>query len=63
MSDYKEVLDELEEEVNQAEEDFSQIAEEENLDSKEKKAANLIEEIHGQIDFLENQLERIDETD
>lgn len=63
MTDYEETLEKLEDEVNEAEEEFSRIADEGEMGPKEEKAVDLIGEIHEQIDFLEDQLERINETD
>lgn len=63
MTDYEETLEKLEDEVSEAEEEFSRIADEGEMGPKEEKAVGLIGEIHEQIDFLEDQLERINESD
>ncbi|WEL22946.1 hypothetical protein [Candidatus Nanohalovita haloferacivicina] len=64
MADYEEVLDELESEVGQVEEEFSEIEHEgDEKTDKEVMAENLLSEIHEQIDFLEEQMERIQDKE
>ena len=63
---YRKVLNELEDEMDHAEQDFQDVKEDnpdEELGEKQQRAEQLMDEIHDQIEFLEEQMERIDETD
>ncbi len=63
---YRKVLNELEDEIDHAEEDFQEVKEDapdEELGEKQQRAEQLMDEIHDQIEFLEEQMKRIDETD
>lgn len=55
--DYREVLNDLEEQVEKTEEEFQQVKGETSRD-KQKKAEELIKQIKGQIEFLEEQMEK-----
>ncbi|MFB6217495.1 MAG: hypothetical protein ABEJ72_11130 [Candidatus Aenigmatarchaeota archaeon] len=57
----KEILEELEEEVEEAERDFSQIKSDnvpETTREKQEMVENLLEEVHQQLDFLKNVIEK-----
>jgi len=60
---YEDILGELEEEVEHAEKDF-QKAKDNNasgsLKEKQKRAENLMNEIHEQLEFLEQHMEEIE---
>jgi septation ring formation regulator EzrA len=55
--DYRDVLNDLEEQVEKTEEEFQQVKGETSRD-KQKKAEELIKQIKGQIEFLEEQMEK-----
>lgn len=59
--EYEHVLDELEEEVEKTEKEFGGLKDDDIDPEKKELAENLINEIHEQIGFLEEQLERIRE--
>ena len=64
MTDYGKVLGELETEVEEVEEEFSSIeGKGGEKTSKEVQAENLLNEIHEQIEFLEKQMERIQDKE
>jgi septation ring formation regulator EzrA len=63
---YRKALDELEHEIEDAEENFEKVKDESadgELQEKQKRAEELMDEIHSQIEFLEEQLDRIGEKD
>jgi len=64
MTDYEKVLGELENEVREVEDEFSSIeAEGGEKTSKEVQAENLLNEINDQIQFLEEQMEKIQDKE
>ena len=64
MTDYEKVLGELENEVREDEDEFSSIeAEGGEKTSKEVQAENLLNEINDQIQFLEEQMEKIQDKE
>lgn len=64
MTDYEKVLGELETEVEEVEDEFSSIeGKGGEKTSKEVQAENLLNEIHEQIEFLEEQMERIQDKE
>ncbi len=64
MTDYEKVLGELENEVREVEDEFSSIeAEGGEKTSKEVQAENLLNEINEQIQFLEEQMEKIQDKE
>jgi septation ring formation regulator EzrA len=64
MTDYEKVLGELETEVEEVEDDFSNIeGQDGEKTSKEVQAENLLNEIHEQIEFLEEQMKRIQDKE
>jgi len=64
MTDYEKVLGELETEVEEVEDEFSSIeVKGGEKTSKEVQAENLLNEIHEQIEFLEEQMERIQDKE
>lgn len=64
MTDYEKVLGELENEVREVEDEFSSIeAESGEKTSKEVQAENLLNEINEQIQFLEEQMEKIQDKE
>lgn len=63
---YRKVLNELEDEIEHAEEDFEEVKDDsasDGLAEKQERAQKLMKQIHGQIEFLEEQLDRIGEKD
>lgn len=64
MADYEKVLGELETEIEEVEDEFSSIeGKGGEKTSKEVQAENLLNEIHEQIEFLEEQMERIQDKE
>lgn len=64
MTDYEKVLGELENEVREVKDEFSSIeAEGGEKTSKEVQAENLLSEINEQIQFLEEQMEKIQDKE
>lgn len=59
MSDYRDVLDNLETQVEQTEKEFDEVKGSINGDRKEK-AEKLIDEIESQIEFLEDQMSEME---
>jgi septation ring formation regulator EzrA len=55
--DYREVLNDLEQQVEKTEEEFEQVKGETSRE-KQQKAEELIKQIKGQIEFLEEQMEK-----
>lgn len=61
--EYENVLGDLESEVEKTEKEFDSIKDSGLKKDQREQAESLIEEIHGQIEFLEEQLQRIEEKD
>ena len=59
MSDYRDIVDDLETQVEQTEKDFDSFKGDVEPEKREK-AEQLIDEIEGQIEFLEEQMEKMD---
>ena len=57
MNDYQEILNDLEKQVEKTEKEFEDVKDTGKPSDKQKKAADLIQEIKGQIEFLEEQME------
>lgn len=63
---YEDILGELEDEVEHAEKDFQEAKDEDasgSLKEKQDRAENLMNEIHEQLEFLENHLDEIEGKD
>ncbi len=63
---YESILEDLEQEVETAEEDFQEAKAEDasgSLKEKQERAENLMNEIHDQLEFLEDHLEEIEAKD
>ena len=63
---YEDILEDLEQEVKHAESDFQEAKDEEatgSLKEKQERAENLMNEIHDQLEFLENHLDEIESKD
>ena len=57
MAGYEKILDDLEQQVEKTETEFEEVKSEDPTD-KEKRAKELIQEIEGQIEFLEEQMKK-----
>ena len=59
MSDYRDIMDDLETQVEQTEEEFDSFKDQVEPDRREK-AEKLMKEIESQIEFLEEQMEKME---
>ena len=58
MNDYKEVLNDLENQVERTEKEFEEVKDSGETSDKQERAEKLMKEIKGQIEFLEKQMEK-----
>jgi|APHM01.1.fsa_nt_gi hypothetical protein len=61
---YEDAVEDMEKQINSVERDFQNIKDEKasgNLKKKQEKAETILSEIHEQMDFLQEQVEKIDE--
>jgi len=59
VSDYRDIMDDLETQVEQTEEEFDSFKDQVEPDRREK-AEKLMKEIESQIEFLEEQMEKME---
>ena len=62
--DYQEAMEDLQEQIRDVETDFKQVKTEDasgDLARKQQKAEDVLSDIHDQIEFLQEQVERMDE--
>jgi uncharacterized protein YukE len=59
MNDYQEILDDLEKQVEKTENEFEEVKDSGQSSEKQEKAEELIQEIRGQIEFLEEQMDKL----
>ncbi|EGQ43850.1 MAG: hypothetical protein J07AB43_05160 [Candidatus Nanosalina sp. J07AB43] len=62
--DYQEAMEDLQEQIRSVETDFKQVKTEDasgDLAKKQQKAENVLSDIHDQIEFLQEQVERMNE--
>lgn len=62
--DYKDAMDDIQEQIRNVENDFEQVKTDEasgELAEKQKKAEEILSDIHDQVDFLREQVERMED--
>ena len=62
--DYKQAMEDLQKQIRSVETDFNKVKTDEasgELAEKQQKAEKVLSDIHDQIEFLQDQVERIDE--
>lgn len=63
QQDYKEAMNDIQEQIRNVERDFETVKTDEasgDLAEKQKKAEEILGEIHDQVDFLREQVERME---
>lgn len=63
---YEDAVEDMEEQIESVERDFENIKDEDasgNLKKKQEKAETILSEIHEQMEFLQEQVEKIDEDE
>ncbi len=64
--DYKKAMEDIQDQIKDVEDDFETVKTDEadgELAEKQKKAEEILGEIHDQVDFLREQVERMDEEE
>ncbi|MFB6116007.1 MAG: hypothetical protein ABEK10_00710 [Candidatus Nanosalina sp.] len=64
QQDYREAMDDIQEQIKNVESDFETVKTDNasgELAEKQKKAEEILSEIHDQVDFLREQVERMED--